>query len=76
MAVLAADPVADVEGLGTLLGRHGEGVTRQAFLVLVGRSLEVENASHADGDVIGKHLIGAGVLVLTGPDAVLVLRNA
>jgi hypothetical protein len=50
-------------------------MARQAFLVLVGRRLQVKNFSNADGNVIRKHLVGARVLVLPGPDAVLVLGD-
>ena len=50
-------------------------MTGQAFLVLLRWRLQIQDAADAQRDVIREHLIGAGVLVLSGPDAVLVLRN-
>jgi hypothetical protein len=75
MAVFATYSVADVEGLSAHLWRDGERVARQAFLVLAGRRFQVQNFSDANGDVIGQYLIRASVFVLSGPDAVFVLRH-
>jgi hypothetical protein len=47
----------------------------QAFLVLVGRRLQIQNSSDTDRNVIREHLVGTRVLVLSGPDAVFVLGD-
>src|SRR5450432_1225277 len=37
--------------------------------------IELEDFADADGNGIGENLEGAGVLILSGPDAVFILRN-
>src|SRR5258706_9222942 len=76
VAILTTHTVADVEGLGAHLRCDGERMAGQAFLVLVRRRLQVKNLCDANGNVVGEHLVGADMLVLPGPDAVLVLGNA
>ncbi len=50
-------------------------MTGQTFLVLFRRRLQIQDAADAERDVIREHLIGARMFILSGPDAVLVLRN-
>ena len=50
-------------------------MTGQAFLVLLRWRLQIQDAADAQRDVIGEHLVGARMFVLSRPDAVLVLRN-
>ena len=38
--------------------------------------LKFQDFSYAGGNRIGKHLVSAGVLVLSGPDAVFILWNS
>ena len=75
VTTLATHAVVQVKSLGALLGWNRERVTGQAFLVLLRWRLQIQDAADAQRDVIGKHLIGARMFVLSGPDAVLVLRN-
>ena len=76
VATFATHAVVQVEGLGALLGGNRKRVTGEAFLFLLRWRLQIQDAADAGGDVIGEHLIGAGVLVLSSPDAVLVLGDA
>ena len=76
VAMFATDAVADIEGLGALLGRDRERVTSQTFLILVGRRLQVQNPPHADRDVVRQDLVSTRMFVLSRPNAVFVLRNA
>ena len=75
MAALATHAVVQVKSLGALLGWNRERVTGQAFLVLLRWRLQIQDASDAERNVIGKHLVGTGMFVLSGPDAVLVLSD-
>src|SRR4030081_1080120 len=75
VAMLAAHPVADIETLRPHSRSDRKRMASETFLVLVRRPLQVENFSNAEGNVIRQHLVGASMLVLPCPDAVLVLRN-
>src|SRR5712692_10309931 len=76
VATLATHAVANIEGLGPLLRRDGECVTCQATRSLIRRTLQLQNLADANRDRIGKHLVGAGMFILAGPDAVFILRDA
>ena len=48
VAMLAAHAIADVKSLSAHLRRDGESMAREAFLVLAGRRLQIQNSCDAD----------------------------
>ena len=75
VAALAADAFAEIECLGARLGRHIERVAGKTLRRLFGFA-EAQDSPHALADRPGERVIRFRVLVLHGPDAVFVLKNA
>ncbi len=77
MAVFATDAIVD--GLKCLRAEfrlYIQGVTVQTAIGFVGCIRETEDFGHTQGDGIGKNAVGARMLVLGSPNAVLILRDA
>ena len=75
MATFTTHSIDQLEGFRTLLDGNRQRVAGQAFCGLVGAA-DPENLRNSHRDRIRQNLKRTGVLVLTRPDAVLVLGNA
>ena len=76
MTVLAAHSIVNLETLRPLLRRYRQRMTSQTFLILTRRSLQPKNLPHPDRHIIRQDLIRPCVLILSGPNAVFILRNS
>ena len=72
MAILTTDAVNKFKGLRALVGGNRECMTCEAFLRLV-RPPDAEQFSDPDRHHVRQNLVSPRVLILSRPDAVLIL---
>lgn len=75
MAAFATHAFAQVKSLGARVGWNVQRMAGEAFRRLLGFT-DTQDSPHAFTDRAGKRVIGFGVFILYGPDAVFVLKNA
>src|SRR6266478_713200 len=77
MAIFTTHAIVDgLKGLSPLLGPHIECVTGKTLVRFVRCLIQSENLPYPKRNRIGKYGIGARMLVLRRPNAVLILRYA